>query len=78
MHSLCVCHQYAVKQSELGNYTLWVSVWHHEKFKRNKFLGEVRLQLAHITLTDESILQSHELQEVQVCMLAVYMASPYF
>ncbi len=37
--------RYILSHLELGKNKLWVSVWHSDKFGRNKFLGEVWIQL---------------------------------
>ena len=38
--------QYKVSPLDIGNRTLWLSVWDWDRFGRNQFLGEVRLPLA--------------------------------
>ena len=48
IHSL----QYIVAPTELNSQTLWLSVWDWDRFGRNQFLGEVRLPLASLDLTD--------------------------
>lgn len=40
--SLCVV-QYVISHSQLEMRTLQVSVWHHDRFGHNSFLGEVEL-----------------------------------
>lgn len=35
--------QYVISHSQLETRTLQVSVWHHDRFGRNSFLGEVEL-----------------------------------
>ena len=44
--------QYKVSESELASRTLWLSVWDWDRFGRNQFLGEVRLPLSSLNLTD--------------------------
>lgn len=58
---LLFCHvivvlffQYKVSLQDVGSRTLWVSVWDWDRFGRNQFLGEVRLPLASLDLTDVS------------------------
>ena len=46
--------QYKVAQSDLSMHTLWLSVWDWDKFGRNHFLGEVRLPLGPMDLTDST------------------------
>ena len=48
--------QYKLRDSDCSSLTLWVSVWDYDKFGRNRFLGEVYLQLDTMDLTDP---QSH-------------------
>ena len=57
--------QYKVAQSDLSMHTLWLSVWDWDKFGRNHFLGEVRLPLSAIDLTDSTDRQ-YDLREM-VC-----------
>ena len=38
--------------SEVGSRTLWLSVWDWDRFGRNHFLGEVRLPLSSVDLSD--------------------------
>ena len=45
-------NQYKVSESELASRTLWLSVWDWDRFGRNQFLGEVRLPLSSLNLTD--------------------------
>ena len=45
-------NQYKVSESELGSRTLWLSVWDWDRFGRNQFLGEVRLPLSSLDLTN--------------------------
>ncbi len=37
---------------DVGTHTLWLSVWDWDRFGRNQFLGEVRLSLSSLDLTD--------------------------
>ena len=59
MYSVHVCtqyflFQYKVSSSELSSRTLWLSVWDWDRFGRNQFLGEIRLPLSTLDLTDSS------------------------
>ena len=38
--------------TDIGNRTLWLSVWDWDRFGRNQFLGEVRLSLSLMNLKD--------------------------
>ncbi len=40
--------------SEIDSRTLWLSVWDWDRFGRNQFLGEVRLTLSSLDLSDTS------------------------
>ena len=51
LYDLCVV-QYKYSKSELSSRTLWLSVWDWDRFGRNQFLGEVRLPLSSLDLTD--------------------------
>ncbi len=44
--------QYKLDSSEIKKRTLWMSVWDFDRFGRNQFLGEVRLSLSTLNLTD--------------------------
>ena len=44
--------QYKLAESELSSRTLWLSIWDWDRFGRNQFLGEVRLPLKSLDLTD--------------------------
>ena len=44
--------QYKQSEVELSSRTLWLSVWDWDRFGRNQFLGEVRLPLSSLDLTD--------------------------
>ncbi len=44
--------QYDISKSELGSRTLLLTVWDWSRFGRNQFLGEVRLPLSSLELTD--------------------------
>ena len=65
LESLFSFSQYKVAQTDLGTHTLWLSVWDWDKFGRNHFLGEVRLSLGTIDLTDSTDRQ-YDLREM-VC-----------
>ena len=41
-------------QFDLDSRTLYVSVWDWDRFGRNQFLGEVRLPLSSLDLTDST------------------------
>ena len=41
-----------MSESELDSRTLWLSVWDWDRFGRNQFLGDVRLPLSSLNLTD--------------------------
>ena len=44
--------QYKVSESELSSRTLWLSVWDWDRFGRNQFLGEMRVPLSSLDLTN--------------------------
>ena len=44
--------QYKYSEADLSSRTLWLSVWDWDRFGRNQFLGEVRLPLSSLDLTD--------------------------
>lgn len=44
--------QYEVEEEELERHTLWVSVWHNDRFGRNEFLGDVLIQLDNRALSE--------------------------
>ncbi len=44
--------QYKYSKTELSSRTLWLSVWDWDRFGRNQFLGEIRLPLSSLDLTD--------------------------
>ena len=43
-----------LERSDLSTKTLWVTVWSWDRHGRNKFLGEVRLALTTLDLTNTS------------------------
>ena len=43
-----------LERSDLSTKTLWVTVWSWDRHGRNKFLGEVRLSLSTLDLTNTS------------------------
>ena len=45
--------QYKVPWGEVTSHTLWLSVWDWDRFGRNQFLGEVRLPLSSVDLSDK-------------------------
>ena len=51
---LPIVFQYKVSQTDLVNRTLWLSVWDWDRLGRNQFLGEIRLPLSTLDLTDSS------------------------
>ena len=57
--------QYDISEAELESRTLWVSVWDWDRFGRNQFLGEVRLPLSSLDLSDTND-HWHALQD-KVC-----------
>ncbi len=44
--------QCKLDSSEIEKHTLWMSVWDWDRFGHNQFLGEVRLPLSTLNLTD--------------------------
>ncbi|XP_052808744.1 uncharacterized protein LOC128237352 isoform X2 [Mya arenaria] len=44
--------QYQLTSSELSNRTLWVTVWHNDRFGRNTFLGEVTINFEYYKFDD--------------------------
>jgi len=46
--------QYSITKSELENRTLWVTVWHNDRFGRNTFLGEVTINFDYFKFDDPS------------------------
>ena len=44
--------QYKLKSSDLDSRTVWLSVWDWDRFGRNQFLGEFRLPLSSLDLSD--------------------------
>ena len=50
LHSLL--QQYKLPHADIDKRTLWLSVWDWDRFGRNQFLGEVRLALSSVDLTD--------------------------
>ena len=61
-----ILQQYKVSQQDVGSRTVWVSVWDWDRFGRNQFLGEVRLPLASLDLTDATD-HWHSLQDQVSC-----------
>lgn len=51
--------------AELPTRTLWVTVWHWDRLGRNKFLGEIRLPLSTLDLTNSADIY-HNLNEYMV------------
>ena len=43
-----------ISEVEIRKKTLWVSVWHWDRYGRNQFLGEVCLPLSSLDLTDST------------------------
>ena len=64
--------QYKLSESELSSRTLWLSVWDWDRFGRNQFLGEVRLPLSSLDLTDSSSLWYHLQDKVYKLMYCIY------
>ena len=46
--------QYKVSEGELSSRTVWLSVWDWDRFGRNQFLGELKLPLTSLDLTDNT------------------------
>lgn len=46
--------QYLISKSELENRTLWVTVWHNDRFGRNDFLGEVTINFDYFRFGESS------------------------
>ncbi|XP_061169240.1 uncharacterized protein LOC133178550 isoform X2 [Saccostrea echinata] len=46
--------RYLISKSELENRTLWVTVWHNDRFGRNDFLGEVTINFDYFRFSDSS------------------------
>ncbi|XP_052238713.1 synaptotagmin-like protein 5 isoform X3 [Dreissena polymorpha] len=46
--------RYSISKSELENRTLWVTVWHNDRFGRNVFLGEVTINFDYYKFDDPS------------------------
>ncbi len=46
--------QYRVSHHDLSSHTLWLSVWDWDRFGRNQFLGEIRLPLSTLDLSDST------------------------
>ena len=44
--------QNKLPRHEVASHTLWLSVWDWDRFGRNQFLGEVRLPLSMMDLTN--------------------------
>ncbi|XP_076079844.1 uncharacterized protein LOC143049954 isoform X2 [Mytilus galloprovincialis] len=53
---------YLISKSELENRTLWVTVWHNDRFGRNDFLGEVTINFDYYRFGD-SASKWYKLQE---------------
>ena len=53
LHILSFLSQYNVPQSEVAKKTLWLSVWDWDRFGRNSFLGEVRVPLSELDLSEK-------------------------
>ncbi len=72
-----LCFVFMLQQNKLDRIevdtrTLWLSVWDWDRFGRNQFLGEVRLSLSSLDLTDPTE-RWHSLQDKvhNYCMLSV-------
>ena len=59
-----------LERSDLSTKTLWVTVWSWDRHGKNKFLGEVRLSLSTLDLTNTSDVW-YNLQEYMVCSLPI-------
>lgn len=46
--------RYLISKSELENRTLWVTVWHNDRFGRNDFLGEVTINFDYFRFGESS------------------------
>ena len=64
-------------RSELSAKSLWVTVWHWDRHGRNKFLGEVRLSLSTLDLTNSSDVW-YNLQDYMVSSLPISVALQCF
>lgn len=64
-----------LERSDLSTKTLWVTVWSWDRHGRNKFLGEVRLSLTTLDLTNTSDVW-YNLQEYTVCSVHYLLLYP--
>ena len=64
--------QYKIAEKDLMRRTLQVSVWNHDRFGHNDFLGEVQVQLAHYVKSGHSLNVAepvwYTLQELVSCI----------
>ena len=44
--------QYKIVSSDISSHTIWLSVWDHDRFGRNQFLGEIYLPLSSLDLNN--------------------------
>ena len=42
---MLLVEQYKISSTELLKRTIWLTMWHYDRFGRNEFLGEVRIPL---------------------------------
>uniref|UniRef100_A0A0L8G3J5 C2 domain-containing protein n=1 Tax=Octopus bimaculoides TaxID=37653 RepID=A0A0L8G3J5_OCTBM len=56
--------RYYIAKSELENRTLWLTVWHNDRFGRNDFLGEVTIPFDYYRFEGPT-LKWHQLQQRQ-------------
>ena len=61
--SVILCQQYEGDIDSVEERTLQVTMWSQDRIGHNKFLGEVRLNLKHISLSDTSY-QWYSLQDM--------------
>ena len=54
--------QYEVEREHLKSRTLWFTVWDWDRFGKNEFLGEVKVPLSSVDLSDYRQ-QWHTLQD---------------
>ena len=73
---LCLClSQYKIVSSDISSHTIWLSVWDHDRFGRNQFLGEIYLPLSSLDLNNTQQWYTL-LDRVSVCVclsLSVHM-----
>ena len=55
--------KYTISKNEINLHELWISVWHHDPFGSNKFLGEVYLKLDNQIVSENSINKWYQLDD---------------